>query len=42
VDHCEHDLLEQADRAMYAEKQKRHQDIASLDGFRRQRKVATA
>lgn len=26
-EHCEHDLLEDADQAMYAEKQKRHQEI---------------
>ncbi|MDQ6951081.1 MAG: GGDEF domain-containing protein [Mariprofundales bacterium] len=42
ADHCEKDLLEQADQAMYIEKQKRHQEVVSLDGFRRQRKTAVA
>jgi len=40
-EHCESDLLAQADQAMYEEKQKRHQEIASLEGFR-QRRTANA
>ncbi|MDQ6963838.1 MAG: GGDEF domain-containing protein [Mariprofundales bacterium] len=33
-EHCDRGLLEQADKEMYAEKQRRHQEVASLTGFR--------
>lgn len=36
-DHCDRNLLEQADQAMYEEKQRRHQEVVSLDGFRARR-----
>jgi len=36
-DHCDKNLLDQADQAMYAEKERRHQQVASLAGFRERR-----
>jgi len=36
-DHCDKGLLDQADQEMYAEKQRRHQEVASLAGFRERR-----
>jgi len=36
-DHCDKGLLDQADQEMYAEKQRRHQEVESLAGFRERR-----
>ncbi len=41
-DHCDRNLLQEADQAMYEEKQRRHQEVASLAGFRERRLEAAA
>jgi len=39
-DHCDKNLLEQADQEMYVEKQRRHREVTSLAGFREHRMEA--
>lgn len=40
--HCDRSLLEEADQAMYEEKERHHREIASLTGYRARRLEAVA